>query len=49
MFGDADSFADEVSGYGPDVVVDAPQDVRDLVIERLRGAIAAHPDTRGAS
>ncbi len=48
-FTDADAFADEVSGYGPDVVVDEPQDVRDLVIQRLRGAIEAHPGGRGAA
>ena len=40
-FGDADTFADEVSGYGPDVVVTAPEEVRDLVVARLRGALAA--------
>jgi proteasome accessory factor B len=48
-FTDAESFADEVSGYGPDVVVESPQDVRDLVIGRLRGAIQAHPGGRGVA
>jgi proteasome accessory factor B len=37
-FTDPDAFADEVTGYGPDVVVDAPDEVRQLVIARLRGA-----------
>ena len=37
-FADADAFADEVSGYGPDVVVEGPPEVRDLVVARLRGA-----------
>jgi proteasome accessory factor B len=37
-FTDADAFADEVSGYGPDVVVEEPPEVRDLVMARLRGA-----------
>lgn len=41
-FTDADQFADEVCGYGPDVVVEVPQDVRDLVVARLRGALASH-------
>ena len=41
-FTDPYAFADEVSGYGADVVVQAPTDVRDLVVERLRGAVAAH-------
>jgi proteasome accessory factor B len=48
-FTDADAFADEVSGYGPDVVVESPEDVRKLVVERLRGAVAAHPQSVGAA
>lgn len=39
-FTDADTFADEVTGYGPDVVVQEPPEVRDLVVARLRGAVA---------
>ena len=38
-FTDADTFADEVTGYGPDVVVLEPPEVRELVVARLRGAI----------
>jgi proteasome accessory factor B len=38
-FTDADTFADEVTGYGPDVVVQEPPEVRELVMARLRGAI----------
>jgi proteasome accessory factor B len=37
-FTDADAFADEVTGYGPDVVVLGPAEVRDLVVARLQGA-----------
>jgi proteasome accessory factor B len=37
-FTDADAFADEVTGYGPDVVVLGPVEVRDLVVARLQGA-----------
>ncbi|NYG08502.1 proteasome accessory factor B [Phycicoccus badiiscoriae] len=41
-FTDDDLLADEVSGYGADVVVVSPDEVRELVVERLRGALAAH-------
>jgi proteasome accessory factor B len=37
-YGSTDSFADEVLGYGADVVVLAPADVRDYVVRRLREA-----------
>jgi proteasome accessory factor B len=37
-YGSTDSFADEVLGYGADVVVLAPQDVREYVVRRLREA-----------
>ena len=40
-YGDGETFAEEVCGYGPDVVVDRPADVRGLVVARLRHAIAA--------
>jgi proteasome accessory factor B len=40
-FTDPDALADEVTGYGPDVVVDAPDEVRQLVVQRLRGALTA--------
>ncbi|KQZ88157.1 transcriptional regulator [Phycicoccus sp. Root563] len=54
-FSDPYAFADEVSGYGADVVVSEPPEVRDLVVERLRGAVRAHaavasaPTTGGAA
>lgn len=41
-FGDDDALADEVCGYGADVVVTSPPEVRELVVQRLRGALAAH-------
>jgi proteasome accessory factor B len=47
-FTDPDAFADEVSGYGPDVLVDSPPEVRDLVLARLRGAAAQESPTGGA-
>lgn len=39
-YGDAGVLADEVVGYGPDVVVVAPQELRDAVVERLRAVLA---------
>jgi proteasome accessory factor B len=42
-FGATDSFADEVLGYGADVIVEAPEDVRSLVVNRLREAAAVVP------
>jgi proteasome accessory factor B len=37
-YGGSDAFADEVLGYGADVVVLAPADVRESVVRRLREA-----------
>jgi proteasome accessory factor B len=37
-YGAAEGFADEVLGYGADVVVETPQDVRASVVRRLREA-----------
>ena len=37
-YGATDAFEDEVLGYGADVVVEAPQDVRESVVRRLREA-----------
>jgi proteasome accessory factor B len=39
-FTDPESFADEVTGYGPDVVVLEPLEVRQGVVRRLEGAAA---------
>jgi proteasome accessory factor B len=39
-FGRTDTLVDELASYGPDVVVEAPDDLRDAVVERLRGAAA---------
>ena len=48
-FTDPYAFADEVSGYGADVVVHEPAEVRGLVVERLRGAVAAHAAAHGSA
>jgi len=37
-YGGSDAFADEVLGYGADVVVLGPPEVRDSVVRRLREA-----------
>jgi proteasome accessory factor B len=37
-FGRSESLVDELLSYGPDVLVEAPEDIRALVVERLRGA-----------
>lgn len=42
VFTDAETFADEVTGYGPDVVVLEPAEVREVVVRRLAGAAEAH-------
>ncbi|HET6967126.1 MAG TPA: WYL domain-containing protein, partial [Ornithinibacter sp.] len=39
---DLESFAEEVTGYGADVVVEQPAELVEAVVRRLRGALAAH-------
>ena len=41
-FADTEAFADEISGFGPDVVVEQPLELREPVVRRLEGALAAH-------
>ena len=43
---DLSSFADEIVGYGADVVVDAPPELRDAVVDRLRAVLAVHEGAR---
>jgi proteasome accessory factor B len=38
-FTDTEAFADEISGFGPDVVVESPTELRESVIRRLTGAL----------
>jgi proteasome accessory factor B len=42
-FARADAMADEVLGYGADVVVEEPPELRELVVDRLRAAAGARP------
>jgi proteasome accessory factor B len=37
-YGDTDAFADELLGYGADVVVEAPAELREWVVQRLHAA-----------
>lgn len=41
-FVDLDILADELSGFGPEVLVLAPAALRDAVVARLEGVVAAH-------
>jgi proteasome accessory factor B len=41
-FADTEAFADEVSSFGPDVLVEQPLELREAVVRRLQGALAAH-------
>jgi len=41
---DIDQLADEVAGFGPDVVALDPPELRDAVVRRLTGALARHTD-----
>lgn len=43
-FVDVNILADELSGFGPEVLVLSPPVLRDAVVERLRGVVAAHGD-----
>jgi proteasome accessory factor B len=38
-FGRTETMVDELASYGPDVVVEAPEDLRSEVVRRLRGAL----------
>ena len=40
-FGRLESFVDEVLSYGPDAVVEAPEDLRSAVVDRLRAVAGA--------
>jgi proteasome accessory factor B len=47
-FTDTEAFAEEIAGFGPDVVVTGPAELRESVIRRLTGALDSfdtEPDT----
>ncbi len=41
-YADLEDYAEELAGYGADVVVEAPSELVGSVVRRLRGALAAH-------
>ena len=48
-FTHTESFADEISSFGPDVVVERPPELRESVIRRLTGALGSAPSTHQVS
>jgi proteasome accessory factor B len=48
-FNDTEAFADEISTYGPDVVVENPTELRESVIRRLAGALGPMPSSEEAT
>ena len=48
-FTDTEAFADEISSFGPDVVVENPTELRESVIRRLTGALGPGPGSEEAS
>ena len=48
-FTDTEAFAEEISSFGPDVVVENPTELKESVIRRLTGAIGPGPGTEEAS
>lgn len=46
-FTDSEIFADQLAGYGPDVVVIHPPELRDAVVRRLRAALDRHEVSDG--
>jgi len=46
---DVEALANEVSGFGPDVVVESPAELRESVIRRLTGALGPEPIRRSPS
>ena len=48
-FRDVDRLADEIAGYGPDVVAEGPEDLREVVVRRLSGAAGLRPTATTAA
>ncbi|MEO8556203.1 MAG: WYL domain-containing protein [Actinomycetota bacterium] len=46
-FTDTEAFSQEISSFGPDVVVDTPSALRESVIRRLTGALGSGPGSTG--
>jgi proteasome accessory factor B len=43
-YSDINILADELAGYGPEVLVRSPDTLRDKVLDRLRQTIRAHSE-----
>jgi len=48
-FTDTEAFAEEIASFGPDVVVESPDELRESVIRRLTGALGPVPSGEQAS
>jgi proteasome accessory factor B len=48
-FTDTEAFADEISSFGPDVLVEKPTELRESVIRRLTGAVQPATSNEGAN
>ncbi|MHB8186601.1 MAG: helix-turn-helix transcriptional regulator [Dermatophilaceae bacterium] len=48
-FTDTEAFADEISSFGPDVVVESPTELLESVVRRLTGALGTGPGSEEAS
>lgn len=46
---DVVQLAEQLAGYGPDVVVEGPQDLREAVRDHLRAVLDAHPESSGVA
>jgi proteasome accessory factor B len=48
LIGDVEALAQEITGYGPDVLVTEPRDLREAVVRRLEMTLRAHDGDAGA-
>ncbi|MFP3465382.1 helix-turn-helix transcriptional regulator [Leifsonia sp. SIMBA_070] len=48
-FSDINILADQLASFGPEVLVIAPQELREQVLQRLEATLAAHSSARGHS
>ena len=46
VFTDTEAFAEEISSFGPDVLVESPAKLKESVIRRLTGALGPVPEGR---
>jgi proteasome accessory factor B len=46
-FTDTEAFADEISSFGPDVIVESPDELKEAVIRRLTGSLGPWAGSEG--